>query len=145
MLRYLARSETTTQGELAEHIAAVENDVDRSEVTSTQRKRVYISLYQSHLPKLEEAGAIDFDENRGTVERVPGTADYWEYLNRIDSPKENPTRSAAAVNVGCSAALVGAALIGGFAEIGTGMARLALVGVVVLVSVTWIAFQLRRR
>ncbi|MFC5970133.1 hypothetical protein ACFPYI_02200 [Halomarina salina] len=50
--------------ELAVHIAAHENDIPTGAVTSAQRKRVYVSLYQSHLPKLDEVGAVDYNDAR---------------------------------------------------------------------------------
>ncbi|MGM0718349.1 MAG: DUF7344 domain-containing protein [Halobacteriota archaeon] len=70
VLRYL-RDETdgtATLDELAEHIAAKENDIEISQLTSSQRKRVYIGLYQCHLPKMDELGIIAYDQNRGTIE-----------------------------------------------------------------------------
>jgi len=38
--------------DIAEQLAAWENDVEIPEVTYKQRKRVYTALHQSHLPKL---------------------------------------------------------------------------------------------
>lgn len=65
----LARSDDAlTVSDLAEQIAAWENGVLSSEVTSTQRKRVYNSLQQTHLPKLAERGFIEYDEREGTIE-----------------------------------------------------------------------------
>lgn len=58
---------TSTLDVLAEHIAALENDVDVAQLTSSQRKRVYIGLYQCHLPKLDEFGVIEFRKNRGII------------------------------------------------------------------------------
>lgn len=52
---------------LATKIAAVESDVSESDITSDERQRVYISLYQTHLPKLEEAGIVTYDEDERTV------------------------------------------------------------------------------
>lgn len=67
-LLYMAdNSRETTVGELAEEIAAEENDVTKSEVTSSQRKPVYIGLYQTHLPKLEEAALIHYNKDKGCV------------------------------------------------------------------------------
>jgi hypothetical protein len=57
----------STLSDLAEHIAAIENDVEVDQLSSDQRKRVYIGLYQSHLPKLDGVGVVDYDKNRGTV------------------------------------------------------------------------------
>jgi len=53
--------------DLAEHIAAIENDTTVKAISSTQRKRVYVGLYQCHLPKMDDMNIIDFDQNRGTV------------------------------------------------------------------------------
>lgn len=54
---------------LSEEIAARENgsDISPHQVTCEQRKRVYIGLYQSHLPKLEEVGVIDKEERTNRV------------------------------------------------------------------------------
>ena len=54
-------------GWIAECIAAVENDVDLRQVSSDERKRVYISLYQCHLPKMDAFGAVRFDADRKTI------------------------------------------------------------------------------
>lgn len=59
---------TATAGELAEHIAAAENDTSVAQVSSDQRKRVYVSLYQHHLPMLDDANVVDYDRNRKTVD-----------------------------------------------------------------------------
>lgn len=66
---------SSTLSDLAEHIAALENGIEVVELSSDQRKRVYIGLYQCHLPKLDKAGVIDFDKNRGTVVLKPSVAD----------------------------------------------------------------------
>ena len=68
VLRYLKRNGgETTLDQLAEHIAARENDIDESRLSSAQRKRVYIGLYQAHLPKMDDADVIAFDKHRGTI------------------------------------------------------------------------------
>lgn len=71
VIRYLKQrdSKSVTIDDLATHIAARENNVDVSQVSSTQRKRVYIGLYQSHLPKMDDFDVIDYDQNRGTIRR----------------------------------------------------------------------------
>lgn len=53
--------------ELADRIAASEHGIPIADVESDQRRRVYISLYQTHLPKLEEYGIVDYDEEDKTV------------------------------------------------------------------------------
>lgn len=71
----------TTLSELAEQIAADENDVPVDLVSSDQRKRVYIALYQSHLPKLDDAGVVEFEDNRGTVELAANAVELFPYLD----------------------------------------------------------------
>lgn len=65
---------------LAEEIAAWENEVTLEQLGSDQRQRVYIALYQSHLPKLDEYGVIEYNQSRGTVKPTPLTALFEPYL-----------------------------------------------------------------
>ena len=69
VLDYLREADETVRiGELAEHIAAIENDIPVQQLNSQQRKRVYIGLYQCHLPKMDDAGVVDFNQDRGLVD-----------------------------------------------------------------------------
>jgi DNA-binding transcriptional ArsR family regulator len=80
-LSYLERRDgEATLGEMAEHIAAKENGVAVESLSSSQRKRVYIGLYQCHLPKLADAGVVDFDKDRGDVRLRPAAAQLDAYL-----------------------------------------------------------------
>lgn len=56
-----------TPTELAEEVAAIENDVETADLTHKQRKRVYVSLHQTHLPRLADAGIIEYDRDDGIV------------------------------------------------------------------------------
>jgi len=56
-----------TINELAAQIAVWENDVPPEELTSQDEKRVYVSLYQTHIPKLSEQGVVEYDSDTGTV------------------------------------------------------------------------------
>lgn len=68
-LRYLMDADgMVTLSELAEQIAAWENDIDIATLNSAQRTRVYVALYQTHLPKMDGIGVIDYDQNRGNIE-----------------------------------------------------------------------------
>lgn len=58
-------------GDLATRIAAKENDRPPEDVTDSERQRVYISLYQTHLPKLEESGIVEYDEDERLVSMTP--------------------------------------------------------------------------
>ncbi|MDG5760912.1 ArsR family transcriptional regulator [Natronococcus sp. A-GB1] len=68
VLTYLLEAdETVTLGELAEQIAAWENDTSVNALSSDQRKRVYVALYQTHLPKMDDAGIVKYDQDRGLI------------------------------------------------------------------------------
>lgn len=89
-LHYLRREEESAEiGELATQIAAWENDVTVNEVTSQQRKRVYNTLQQAHLPKLNETGFIDYDPAHGDItltERAELLNTYLEIVPDNDLP-----------------------------------------------------------
>lgn len=71
--------------DLAEEIAAWENDIPRVEVTYKQRKRVYTSLYQSHLSRLHRYGFIEYDADRGTIQLNPKAKELDIYLEIVPS------------------------------------------------------------
>jgi hypothetical protein len=88
----------STLNVLAEHIAALENDIDVAQLSSSQRKRVYIGLYQCHLPKLDEYGVIEFRKNRGIV-RLRDTSQLEPYLTEA-AKSETETESEATDGTG---------------------------------------------
>ncbi|WP_255192302.1 DUF7344 domain-containing protein [Natronobeatus ordinarius] len=73
--------EPVSLGDLAEHVAAWELDKEVEELTSAERKRVYTALQQQHLPTLERANVIEFD-NR-TVELTDEAAELDIYLDVV--------------------------------------------------------------
>jgi len=134
VLEYLREHDSTTQGDLARHVAAVENDVPESAVTSTQRKRVYVSLYQAHLPKLDSFGAVSFDPDRGTVERTPRTDELLTYLDRFEDEPAASMLLQDTFGLGAVALLGGALAVVFVGELGLVPADLSL-GAAVLLSV----------
>ena len=73
---------------LVEQVAAWENDTDPDEVTRTQRRRVYISLYQTHLPMLEDHGIVEWDADGHEIELLPSEGTFEPYLDRhVDSQR----------------------------------------------------------
>jgi len=66
--------------ELADEIAAMENGVDVDDLTRQQQKRVYVSLYQTHLPKLEESGISEYDDDEEVVRLTDRANEIDEYL-----------------------------------------------------------------
>lgn len=75
--------------ELVDHVTAWENDTSTAEIDSTERKRVYTALRQNHLPKLEEAGIIEYEHMRGEVELTDHAREvelYLEFVPHNDIP-----------------------------------------------------------
>lgn len=66
-----------TLSDLAEQVAAWEYDKDRGALTSDERKRVYTSLQQHHLPKLEDAGLIKLNGDRIETTEQAGEVDFY--------------------------------------------------------------------
>jgi len=66
--------------DLIEEVAAHENDTHVEDISETDRKRIYASLYQTHIPKLAEAGLVEYDQASGTVEPTDLAADVDRYI-----------------------------------------------------------------
>nr|WP_211694308.1 hypothetical protein [Natronomonas salina] len=81
-IHYCKREECPVQlGDLAEQVAAWELEKDIAEIDSAERKRVYTSLQQTHLPTLEDAGMITFE--RGEVELTDRVEELDVYLDVV--------------------------------------------------------------
>lgn len=91
-LRYLReRDERVSLSDLAEHVAAIENGTTTRDLGSQERKRVYVSLYQCHLPKLDDLDVVEYDGNRGHVELGPAAPQVMKYLEVDDDGPETPS------------------------------------------------------
>jgi hypothetical protein len=74
-------AEPVTLSDLAEQVAAWEQEKEVVELTSAERKRVYTSLQQTHLPTLERAGMIEHDD--GTIELTERADELDVYLDVV--------------------------------------------------------------
>ena len=74
------RTDTVLLRDLAEQVAAWENDTTVEQLSSPERQRVYIALYQTHLSKLDTEGVIDYNKDRGTIQRTPRANQLDPYL-----------------------------------------------------------------
>jgi len=97
---------TSTVSDIAEYLAAKENDTTVQQLSSYDRKRVYIGLYQNHLPKMDDFGVVDYDKNRGTVRLRECVTQLEPYLQDVDNS------TASRVKVGGSVVLAGIILFG---------------------------------
>ena len=92
VIAYLRENDGSAKlDELAEHIAAKENDTTVRQLSSDQRKRVYIGLYQCHLPKMDTLGVVEYDKNRGTVDLQDSVASLEQYIDSGGESAEEPT------------------------------------------------------
>jgi len=98
-------------GDMAEQIAAWENGIETAEITGTERKRVYTALQQSHLPKMDKAGVVDFNKNRGIVEPMPAMTDVDVYMDVVEGRRSRgaTTTSASRASPSRSSARCGSA------------------------------------
>ncbi|NKE37607.1 ArsR family transcriptional regulator [Natronococcus sp. JC468] len=112
VLTYLLEAdETVTLGELAEQIAAWENDTDVNALSSDQRKRVYVALYQTHLPKMDDAGIVEYDQDRGLITLADNADLLMMYLDTDTHQQDRWDRWYAALSV-LGIVVVAAATVG---------------------------------
>lgn len=83
VVHYLEGEEAADLGDLSRQVAAWENGIDRREVTSDQRKRVYTALRQSHLPRMDRTEFVEFDPDRGVVEATDRLEDLTVYMQVV--------------------------------------------------------------
>lgn len=127
VLTYLRQTDEPLEiGELAERIAADENDKSVSEITYSERKRVYVALYQCHLPQLDDAGLVSYDKSRGSVALQEDAAQLEPYLDGSATTRRWYRYYAAIVGAG-ALVLGGVWLLG----LSTVAIQLALVGLLV--------------
>jgi len=82
VLRYLADQDGPVSiSDLSEAVAASENGKSVRQITSQERKRVYVGLYQAHLPKMADMGFIKFNKDRGIIDLGPAAEAAFPYLN----------------------------------------------------------------
>lgn len=134
LVRLFENDEPARLGDLSRSIAAWENDVSTTEVTSQQRKRVYTALRQSHLPKMDRAGVVNYDKDRGSIELASEAARLRPYL---DVSRRRRTRGWRYPLLGVLWCGVIAAVWIGVVPLGpfTGLALACLVGLSAVISV----------
>lgn len=90
VINYLLREGgPVTIQQLSRELAAWEFDVDPDDLTDQQEKRIYVALYQTHVPKLEEAGVLEYDAEASLVEITDTATQLQSYIDE-DAPAERP-------------------------------------------------------
>ncbi|QLK26982.2 hypothetical protein HYG81_05065 [Natrinema zhouii] len=94
-IRYVLQADDCVKmRDVAEHVAAKEHETTVEQLLSDERQRVYIPLYQSHLPKLDEAGIIDYDKPRGIVRPGERLEQFRQYLDSVPSETDDAMEEA---------------------------------------------------
>lgn len=146
VLRRLTRDrEPVDLQRLADEIAAAENEKEVDQLTDQERKRVYVSLYQTHVPAMADAGVVDYDPDSGTIVPRPGVSRFRHYLRprasrpdprsclpRYTNPRER--------DVGWRLVNAGLALVGIVALFGVAVMSPAADPVTTVVTVGLVAF-----
>jgi hypothetical protein len=107
VIRCLRREDDgMTVRDLCEQIAAWENDSTPADLDYQERKRVYTSLYQNHLPKMVDVGVVEHDEEADVVRLTDAVRDLS--IEFVSGPPRSAPRSRVVVGLAI-AAVVGTA------------------------------------
>ena len=110
----IERGEEVTLDQLAEEIAARETGKDVRQISSQERKRVYVGLYQCHLPKMHDYGAITYNKPRGRIEPGDQLHLFERYLTAEETEPGDSgwTRYHSTLSLAAAALLVAPVLVG---------------------------------
>lgn len=70
--------------DLADEVAVRENETVVADVPNEEVTRIYTSLYHSHVPKLENVGLVEYDQDRDTVALVEHADPGDTWLARLE-------------------------------------------------------------
>ena len=111
-LHYLQQQDDgVTLGELADQVAAWENDADVDAVSYDERKRVYTSLQQVHLPRMDNLDVVEFDDREGRV-RMGAAAEHLDVYLEIVTGNDVSWSTFYLGLVAVNAGLLGGATLG---------------------------------
>jgi len=100
--------------DVVDAIAAEEHDTTVQALRSKERQRVYIALYQSHLPKLDDAGVIEYDQRRGWVSRTAATENVERYLETDTASSDADTDEDAVPSETAATGVAAVLLVAGY-------------------------------
>lgn len=90
VLNFLLREERpVTIQELSQAVAEWEFDAEAEELTDQQQKRIYVALYQTHVPKLADLGIVEYDPDTNLVELTDTATQLRPYVEE-EAPRERP-------------------------------------------------------
>ena len=90
VLQYLMEADETVRlNDLTDQVTAIENDTTIDVITSEERKRVYVGLYQFHLPKMAKMGVIDYNKDRGDIALTDTGSDLYQECSSENGVRGN--------------------------------------------------------
>lgn len=69
--------------DLAEEVAVRENETPISEISPEEVKRIYMSLYHTHIPKMEEANVVHYSQETDIVALSENSEQLGPYLQDV--------------------------------------------------------------
>lgn len=85
VLKYMSDQQGEVRfGDVVDHVAAQRQGVEVGTVDSATRKATYTSLYQSHLPKLDDLDIVVYNQDRGIVESGEHLAEVVQCLDAVE-------------------------------------------------------------
>lgn len=85
VIHYLSQhdGQSVSLGDISRQVAAWETGNDPEYITYDERKTVHTSIYQNHVPKLAEAGIVEYDSRAGTVRPTDAYEEVDLYLETV--------------------------------------------------------------
>ncbi|GAB7092495.1 hypothetical protein JCM18237_27660 [Halorubrum luteum] len=71
--------------DIADSMAGASREVTLSELTPSDRKNAYVSLYQTHVPYLVDAGVVTYSSDSGVVTLTDGADVLFPYLELAEA------------------------------------------------------------
>jgi len=85
ILRCFQHADSYSLRALAAHIVTVEQNIDYTNVGSSERHAVYVSLYEVHLPTLADSNVLTYDTNTKTATKGPEYPTAAQLLACVDN------------------------------------------------------------
>lgn len=122
--------------DIAESMAGASRDVGSGEPDVAERKRAYVSLYQTHVPYLVDTGVVTYDTESGLVTLTDRAGMLFPFLDLSDRGDEWARRYLVIAAVGLFV-YVPAVFVGSFSQ-------LAVLGALFFASVLLVGLFHRR-
>jgi hypothetical protein len=91
---------------IAEQVAAAENETTPEDLSPEERKRVYVSLHQCHLPKMHDLRVLRYDQEETAVELGPNAPRVSTYMRATSGESRQWYRYYGAIAAGGAGLLV---------------------------------------